>query len=227
MQVLEWSIFGLRSARRTFRHADRDLVVTLFPMVHLAEPAFFDRVHDDASGHDVVIVEGIDSPVTRRLTRAYRWAAAGRLGLVAQGRYPRERARTIHADLSPEAFERLWRSAPRRERYFLEAGAAVYGLWLRVAGTRAAIGRALDTTDLPDRDAILMWSERTAPLLDALLDARDAVLCRTLRGVLDEAKPPRSVAVVYGAGHMEALGRCLGEAGFRPAESEWIGVFGP
>ncbi len=138
MQFLEWSIFGLRSARHVMSNGERNVAVTLFPMVHLGEPGFYEAVYEDAAAHDVVVLEGITSPVGRRLTRVYRWAAPARLGLMVQPKFRRERVRTVHADLPAAEFDRLWRTAPRGERVIMEAGAAMVGLWLRLTATRDA-----------------------------------------------------------------------------------------
>lgn len=225
MQFLEWSFIGLRSARLVLRHDERGLSVTLFPMVHLAEPAFFERVYADASAHDAVVLEGINSRVGRRLTRVYRWVSTARLGLVVQPRYSIEGIRKVHADLSGEEFEKLWRAAPYFERFIMEAGAGAVGLWLRLFATRTTIGKKLDTTDLPDREFVLAWDDGYAPIHEALFTSRDQALCRRLTELLEEDGGPRSVAVIYGAGHMSAAAHHLHKAGFRLIGSEWMQVF--
>lgn len=225
MQFLEWSIIGLRSARHVFRHAERDITVTLFPMVHVAQPEFYEAVYDDAAAHDVVVTEGVSSRTSRRLTRVYRWLRPARLGLVVQPKFAREGARTVLADPPGAAFEALWSRAPRRERLMLEAGATLIGLWWRVTATRASIGKRLNSDDGPDRDRALAWTARTAPLLDALMTARDATLCDTLCDLTTREDAPRRVAVIYGAGHMGAVTQALDKAGFRLVESEWMEVF--
>jgi|GEM_PF-4911570 len=73
MQFIEWSVIGLRSARHVFTHPESDTTVTIFPMIHVAAASFYDAVYTDAASHDVVVCEGLKSPVARRLTRAYRW----------------------------------------------------------------------------------------------------------------------------------------------------------
>jgi hypothetical protein len=128
VQFLEWSIFGLRSARHVMSDREGRISVTLFPMVHLGEPSFYEAVYRDAAAHNVVVLEGIEPPVSRRLTRAYRWAAPARLGPIVQPRFRREGLRTVRADLPAAEFDRLWRAAPRDERLLMEAGAAMFGL---------------------------------------------------------------------------------------------------
>ena len=225
MQFLEWSIAGLRSARRSFRHTELGHEVTLYPMVHLGAPDFYEAVHADAATHDAVVVEGVKSPVSRRLTRAYRWVRPARLGLVLQPKFDAPGCEIIHGDIAPEDFERLWRSGPLFERIAFEAGAGAFGLWGRVAATRASLGRHLNTTDLKSRNDIMDWSRRRAPLLDALHSARNAVLCETVGTLLSDGPARRRIAVIFGAGHMTSLSRSLAEAGCHPVESAWMTVF--
>ena len=227
MQFLEWSIIGLRSARHVFAHRERGASVTLFPMIHVGEPGFYEDVYADAAAHDVVVLEGVDSRVGRRLTRAYRWIAAERLGLTVQPKFKRDGVQVVRADLPGVEFESIWNTAPRYERVLFEGGATLVGLWSRLVATRTMLGRNLSTTDLPDRDDVLVWSERRAPILDALCSARDAVLGHTVVDLLMQDDDPRSIAVIYGAGHMGALSRELFKAGFRPVESRWMTVFEP
>src|SRR5687768_3511227 len=112
MQILESSMLGLRTARMVFRSRESGACVTLFPMVHVGEEAFYRQVYEDAFGQDVVLVEGVRSPVTRNATRSYRWIDFDRLGLVLQPRTPAQedvRARIVHADLTADEFHREWR----------------------------------------------------------------------------------------------------------------------
>ena len=114
MQIIESSLLGLRSARLVLAKPNSSIEVTLFPMVHVGEPAFFARVYRDAFNHDTALVEGINSPIGHRITRSYRWiTGAKRLGLIVQPRYPEPRdvhAKIIWADLSATEFATVWRS---------------------------------------------------------------------------------------------------------------------
>lgn len=225
MQFLEHSIIGLRAARHVLTHPEIEQRVTLFPVIHLGDPAFYQTVHAEAATHAVVVVEGVASTVASRLTRAYRWAAPHRLGLVVQPKLVSDETRVIHADLPGPEFDALWRAAPWRERALLEIGAALMGLWLRVTATRSRLGRGLCTNDLSDRSDIMLWTRGRAPMLSALKDARDAVLCRAISDLLSEDPGPSSVAVIYGAAHMPAVVRALDAKGFRVTESQWLTVF--
>lgn len=226
MQFLESSVFGLRSARHRLRRAEGGASVTLYPMVHVGDAAFYEQAYSEAAEHDVVLMEGVRSKVVRNLTAAYRWVDTDALGLVVQP--PPDfgsnaRCATVRADLTPQEFDALW----RRVRWYWRAAARVtypaMGFWLRLTASRATLARGLCTDDLPSRDDIMMWNRHSAPFLHAILAARDERLCETLIAVLQSQAPAGgSVAVIYGAGHMGAVTRTLGAAGYAPVESRWL-----
>jgi hypothetical protein len=122
MQIVENSDLGLRVARLSMASVQSSIEFTLFPMIHVGERQFFQAVYKDAFSHDVVLVEGVRSPIVRRLTRSYRWIEGSkRLNLCIQPPYPRPplaSVTVIHADLSEREFVAIWRSVP---------------LWLRAA----------------------------------------------------------------------------------------------
>ncbi len=134
MQLVENSIIGLRSARHVFKQRDSNIRVTLFPMIHIGEKEFFEAVYQDAFAHDAVLVEGLKSPITNRITRSYRWMAGSKLGLVIQPKYPKPesvKARIVHADLSHEEFLVEWQKMPLKLRLLIYFLAPMVGLWGR------------------------------------------------------------------------------------------------
>jgi len=225
MQFLENSVIGLRAARHRFARLDGGPgCVTLFPMVHVADPGFYAAVRQAAAAHDFVLTEGIDAPVVRRLTASYRWINVARLGLALQSRgmFDDLGERAIRADLSGAEFEALWQKAPLGLRLFAGVGFPAYGLWQRYAATRASLAGAMDQDEVPDRDTVLSWGKHSAPFFHAVLVARDARLCSVLRHLLQGKGQGADIAVVYGAGHMPAASKALRERGYRATESEWL-----
>ena len=109
-------------------------------MVHVGEAEFFQRVYDDAFDHDVVLYEGVRSPIVRNITRAYRWIGVKRLGLVIQPRTAGHpgRAREVHADLDSEEFKAVWRLVPLWFRVFVHAFAPLTALTARFTLSRDA-----------------------------------------------------------------------------------------
>lgn len=231
MQLLESSDLGLRSARLTFRSATSNVMITLFPMIHLGEAAFYETVYRDAYAHDAVLVEGVRSPVATRITRAYRWIEdAKEIGLVVQPRLslqPNSQAAIIHADLSGDEFERHWRKVPLHLRLLIYMAAPTYALYHRWFGSRASLanGHALD--DLPSRGETLRWTPEYASIDQVILAERDKRLVEVMGDYLDVATTePRRLAVVYGAQHMRAVTKELTRnRGFHCMNSEWMLVF--
>jgi len=227
MQLLESSVLGLRAARHVFTDT-AGTEVTLFPMVHLAEAGFFQTIHTDAFSHDAVLVEGVRSPIARRITRAYRWMGGALGGLVVQPPWPTsEQTEILHADIPPEQFDAAWRETAAPTRWLFEVAAPVQGLVMRFTSSRASLARSLVTDDLPSRNDVMLWQPAYAGLTRALLDLRNAHLVDTLRTVLARSPaPPKRIAIVYGAGHMPALLRYLRQdADFQHSDSQWLTVF--
>ena len=226
VQILEDSMLGLRTARMLFRHRDRPASVTLFPMVHVGEQAFYEATHTDAFSHDVTLVEGVKSPVVRHLTRSYRWIDFRRLGLVLQPKAPPQgevASRIVHADLSTDEFHREWRRLPRLLRATIFLLAPWIGLRRRFAASRETLAHKMSLEDRRSSEEVLRWSVTTERLDRSIIEARDRRLLECLAAELDGAE--RRIAIVYGARHMRAVIRDLTGRGFYCAESRWQTIF--
>jgi hypothetical protein len=230
MQIVEVSVFGLRAARHTLISPDATTNVTLFPMIHVGTEAFYRQVYDDAGSHDVMLVEGVKSPVVRLLTSSYRWINTGKLGLVIQPRSPKERhgeARVVHADLSPEEFHETWRKVPLWLRVLASVLAPLAGLKRRFFATRETIAKNLEMEDRLSADEILAWDPKFAAFKRCILGVRDERLIAKLSEEIDRPaeSAQRKIAVIYGVEHMRAVLAELKRRGFRTTGSAWQTVF--
>lgn len=141
MQIVESSVLGVRSARIELKSNSNPVEITLFPMIHIGEPQFYETVRRDAWSFDYVLFEGVRSPVVTALTRSYRWLeSSNRLNLVLQSRYfGRDamsyleglRAQMVHADLDQKEFEKAWKEVPLRLRALVYVLAPAIGLHRR------------------------------------------------------------------------------------------------
>ncbi len=226
MQIVESSALALRSARLVFRSDRSSSEVTLFPMLHLGTPEYFKTAYDDAFAHDVVLVEGVNSPISRRITRSYRWIRGNRTAnLVVQPPYPRNlAARIVHADLSAEEFKAAWRVVPFKMRALVNVAAPCIGLMRRWFGTRKTLAKGQSLDDLKQRREILDLRPETLALTRIIMEQRDARLLETLRKELRTGGFHR-LAVVYGASHMRTVIHEMISEGFHPAGSTWLTVF--
>ena len=230
MQIIEKSVFGLRAARHTLTSPDGIISVTLFPMIHVGTDAFYRQVYDDAGSHDVMLVEGVRSPVVRLLTSSYRWIDTAKLGLVIQPRSPKDKhceAHVVHADLSPEEFHQTWRKVPLWLRVLASLLAPLAGLKRRFFSTRETIAKNLEMEDRLSADEILAWDPKFAAFKRCILGVRDERLLARLSEEIERlsANDQRKIAVVYGAEHMRAVLAELKRRGFRATESAWQTVF--
>lgn len=226
MQIVESTRWGVRTARLTFRSAGSGTSVTLFPMLHVGEPSFYERVYDDAFAHDAVLTEGVKSPVANSITRSYRWIdRSPAMRLVVQPRFPASRAKVLHADLSQDEFETLWRDVPLYLRLAIHLLSPCLGLHRRWFGSRETLAAGLTRDDLASQEELLSWTEETAFLNRVILDARDERLIERLFTTLDASDAPTSIAVVYGAAHMRAASRALVRRGYACTDAEWMTVF--
>jgi hypothetical protein len=200
-------------------------------MVHVGEPDFFETVFADAFSQDVVLVEGVRSPVTRRVTRSYRWIEGSKtMNLVVQPPYPSQascHARIVHADLSGEEFAKVWHEVPLWLRLSVYVLVPVIGARRQWFGSRETLAKGLSLDDLASRDEILNFSPETVALNQAILNARDVCLVERLSEQLDDpALGVRRLAIVYGAHHMRAILRELTHRrGYHVEGGDWLTVF--
>ena len=216
-------MFGLRTARMVFRSRGSPVSVTLYPMVHIGDERFYKETYAEAFSHDVVLVEGIRSPVGRNLTRSYRWIDFEKLGLVQQPKTPPQvgvAARIVKADLTTEEFHREWRKVSLFLRAAFLFAAPLYGIYRRLVSSRQSLARNMCLEDQKSSKEILSWSPRFEAVNHGTIHARDARLIERLSAELDGDAEKR-VAIVYGARHMRAVLRELARRGFQCSDASW------
>lgn len=225
MQIVERSMMGVRAARQTMQSPDKQVSVTLFPMIHIGQESFYRQVHADALQHDVVLVEGVRSPVTRLITSSYRWIDKAKLQLVVQPRIPTAldgNPRIVHADLSTEEFHLQWSKLPFWLKLLVGIFAPLVGIHRRLFATRESLAKAMEMEDRLSSDEILSLDPRFAALRQTILHVRDQRLIERLGEELDRvADRPNKIAIIYGAAHMRAVLAELSRRNFRTAGATW------
>ena len=222
-------MLGLRTARMLFRNRGSSVSITLYPMVHVGEARFYNETYEEAFSHDVVLVEGVNSAVSRNLTRSYRWLNFAKLGLVQQPKAPLQEAvttRIVRADLNTDEFHQEWRKVSLRLRAAFFFGAPLYGIYRRFFASRERLARNMCLEDRQSADEILSWSPTLEPVKQSIVHARDKRLIEYMAAELDSSNgSDKRIAVVYGATHMRALLRELVRRGFYCSESTWRTIF--
>ncbi|MEU1620392.1 hypothetical protein ABZ479_24205 [Streptomyces sp. NPDC005722] len=229
MQYIEVTeLAGVRSAVIRFRSRGTALVFELYPMIHLAEPAFYEAVTARLRATcDLVIAEGVrGSTVTRALTRSYRsLSGSERLGLVVQDiDFTTLGVPVICPDMRGEEFDERWRRLPLRERAAIAALVPAYVAGMRLLGTRRFLARHMRLEDLPVDDEEetelrtddLVLHQRDRLLIDAVTHLHRSRAGRT---------EPFTAGILYGAAHMPAVTTALMDLGYTPAGGQWLTVF--
>ena len=214
-------------ARMEFRSPVSQAVVTLYPMVHVGEQAFYDDVFRDAFSQDVVLMEGLKSPVSRYLTRSYRWLNLNKLGLIVQPKTPPQEAvvnRLVRADLTADEFQQEWRKISLLLRACLVVLASLIGAQRHFFMTRESLADNMSLEDLHSAEELLNWNPRFDHIYHAILHARDVRLVECLDAELNDRTKKR-VAIVYGAGHMRRVVRELEKRGFHTHKAAWHLIF--
>ena len=229
MQILDVSVLGLRTARMIFRHPDSNVSITLFPMVHVGEKQFYEDTYGEAFDHDVALVEGLDSGVSRSLTRSYRWLNFEKLKLALQPKAPAQqnaKARIVKADLSAEEFHREWKKVPIALRSALYVMAPIFGIRGKLFASRASLAKALSLDDHPSGEEVLSWDPKFEPIYNSIGLARDKRLIECIEAELNDANgSERRIAIVYGARHMRAVVRHLAKLGYHCSDTSWRTIF--
>ncbi|MCL6670812.1 MULTISPECIES: hypothetical protein [Streptomyces] len=233
MQFIEVTgLAGVRSAVIRFTRPGTDLVFVLFPMVHLAEAAFYREVAARLRRTcHLVVAEGVGqgSPGADALVASYRRLDGHeRLGLVVQDLdFDALGLPVVCPDMSAARFQEGYARLPWRERAMVATLVPAFTAGMRLLGTRRWLARHLELEDLMsegEEAAADFWPG----LDDLVLRRRDRLLTQALTD-LDGAYAGRtgafSIAVVYGAGHMRAVAEALVGLGYHAADAEWITVF--
>ncbi len=230
MQIIESTVFGLRSAVIQLEAGNDAPRFDLFPMVHVADSAFYEEIAQRLDNCDLVLCEGVKSPTVSLLTSSYRFCEKNpRLGLVTQKKalkLDHLEGRLIHADVSAELFEKRWSTLATLLRVIVLLAAPIYGLYLRYFGTREDIARGLGMNLKKSRGEILA-DEDFEKVTEIILDWRDRRLLKVIdQTLLKNEDADISIGILFGAMHMRAVIRHLiHNLGYHVTKAEWVTVF--
>lgn len=228
MQFIEKSTFAVRSAVYELKHPDSRVRFVLFPMVHVADPAFYTAVAERIAICSTVILEGVQSARAGHLALSYSiLGKLGKLGLTLQdddSLLSSFSGSIIDGDLPGKEFDEGWVQLPLHLRILVGFFAPVVGVLQLFKMSRKALApRSVD--DLPSRKSVLQHAN--ADSLDGvILDERDVHLSKVAGDFFAENRHAQErVGVVFGAKHMPHLMRYLCHSlGFKVLSAEWITV---
>jgi hypothetical protein len=233
MQIIEVTDLAVRSAVIRLRRRETPLQFMLYPMIHMARPAFYSAVTARLQRADVVVVEGVGGGQQKRsvlagaLTLSYTVLRFNRRAkLVEQDiDYTALGVPVVRPDVSLEEFETGWRQVPLTQRLMMWSVLPFVVLARLFGGTRIIWSRSMEQNDLPSPDEEDL-ADRMPELEAAFGGDRDDRLLATLCRLHEERSGEDiEVAVVYGAAHVPVIVRGLMDRyGYRPRSADWLTV---
>lgn len=235
MQIIEVTEFWVRSAVIRLRHRESPLQFVIYPMIHMAEPAFYEAVTTRLGNADIVVAEGIRSDRRRRspllaaLMLSYTTLRFNRrMKLVQQTiDYRTLGVPVINPDVTVEEFEDDWRKVPLGHR-LLAAWCILPAIALvrLFGGTQVIWSKAMEVNDLPSEEEEDQNDAVPPEVHVAFTGTRDDRLLAALYRLHEErGNEPIEVAVVYGAGHVAAIVEGLTtRLGYKARSADWLTV---
>jgi hypothetical protein len=222
MQITEVSVVGVRSAVVALKRSQTPLRFILFPMIHIARPAFYQQVAERLAKCQLIVAEGYDGPSSTGLAYATALRITRQRGAV----------QLVHQNVDFEALgvpvvwpENLvssrshWRRMPLIGWLDLVFLTPMLVVTMAVGGKGWLLRRNMEVSD--DTEARMSGSLLTR----WLIDERDDELLAALAEIhANRAAEPIDVAVVYGSAHLPAVVRGLAERfGYHPQRGgEWL-----
>lgn len=227
MQLVEVSEIGVRAGIVRMTSPKSKLVWLMFPMIHLAERAYYQEVEKKMAECDLVLAEGVDSRIVSALTASYRLAADERDHVAQSSMPPASDHMTIqHSDMSGAEFDTAWSKMPLGLRIGIPILAPLFGLWLRFVARPDDWQPQLGTYDLPSNEEVLTeakWPE----FFDLVLHRRNKHLLHQIAAVQQRwADEDKVIGVAWGAKHIGSVVHYLSDRwGYIARSSEWVTVF--
>jgi hypothetical protein len=225
VQYIESSIIGIRSAVITLKRRSTPLRFILFPMVHVAEPAFYLEVENRAGACDLIVAEGTPSADDFWLQK---WVSKIRVDRLVD--------QLTALDLERTGVRVQWEDAPRRKPKSGREQAITTATDFADAVLMKALGRFGTPLGLPSLDQSDEHDDRWERLANAgrigrafetkILHERDSQLVQALGAIHRERHGEQAtVAVVYGAAHIPAVVDYLTQTyRYYLENSEWLTV---
>ncbi|GAB4055768.1 hypothetical protein [Catellatospora paridis] len=234
MQIIEVTEFWVRSAVIRLRHRESPLQFVIYPMIHMAEPEFYEAVTARLGKADVVVAEGVRgggrrrSPLMGALMLSYTTLRFNRrMKLVKQDiDYRALGVPVINPDVTVEEFQDDWRKVPLGHRLVVWCILPAIALVRLFGGTQVIWSKSMEVNDLPSPEEEDQNDSVPPEVHVAFTGTRDDRLLAALYRLHEErGDEPIEVAVVYGAGHVAAIVEGLTtRLGYKARSADWLTV---
>lgn len=136
MRFVDYSAFGLRGVKLTLAAPGKpDFII--FPMLHVADKAFYDQVQAEADALDLVLFEGVKGRRLFAVNWMFRLIADRKINLTQQRTVMRtDKQNWRHADIPADAFDEQIGIVPWFRRFIYSGAILVVAILIRAGADR-------------------------------------------------------------------------------------------
>lgn len=207
MQIIESSIFGVSAVKYTLKSPKYQTDIVIFPMIHIAEKEFYNKIHEKLNECAFFLFEGVPGIKTKLIAASYKLLKFRKdLNLVSQSdSLPLKRYgnKGIHADFNQADNDRNWAILPFSQKLLFTIIAPLYGVFRFLTATRESIGKSIGVDNLKSREDILLFEGREN-MEDYLCTEREKILIDRLSQQL-KLNLDGKLGIIYGANHMGTI----------------------
>ncbi len=244
MKFIESSSFLVRTVLYDFICRDKKIKLKfrLVPMIHIASEEYYENVLENLKDCDEVFYEGIDliddaEPITNRISlknlnltfKQYKMFA-NQLGLVTQSEHFDLReldAELTHTDYDPESGSEAWGEVSLKEKLKMSFLDPLMMFIARQGMSRKKLAKQfMDSTE----EMLLAYGpldDEEGSSRNFTMNQRDQIVFQHIRESIEsEGHSEKTIAIVYGAGHMKSMARFLiDEYHYFPTNGQFVTAF--
>jgi hypothetical protein len=224
MQFLRSDEHHIDSCWITWNHPDLKIKATIYPMLHIANRVFYERLSNELARCQYVLYEGVTWHLDEKRRPLYDLLAKN-LGIASQENTLRMPAEATKVNLDMDRLE-------FRKRFFRLPLRSIIGflflrhiLWI-LTFTQLLRDRFVRYGLLRRRRKYETYNDR--PLNQLVLSARDKRIVENMTKFFHDRigiEENVFIGIVFGSAHMPAISACLRSLGYRAATRRWVEVF--
>lgn len=212
MQFHEVSDFGLRVITLEYVKKDNpDQIVRLIPMVHIGEDSYYQQVKKYIQASDKIIFEGMQFK-TGELSLKNRRRLANKLELELQPNFTNENIddKFIHADYDEYSGHTAWNNLTSLDKLIHNYVFPIWILFQDINLTRAKYVKYFMRSNADIEITYGPAFDKQERIKDFIHKNRNAIVFQKITELLEALGDNKfHIAIVYGAGHMNAIFRYL------------------
>ena len=212
---------GAKICRVTYSHPQKNIRITLYPMMHIASKEFYETISENLKRFDLILFEGTTWHKYRMKRKMYDWFAKG-LGLKTQRGnlvYPKN-VEKINIDMPVEQFRKRFHNLYIKDRFLFYLIRPLLFIITLIYPKNEILEAMMRREILSERN----YNDNHSKYY-LILKQRDEYMCKQLDKVLTKygkSGEMTYIAIVFGLSHMYSINEYLKKLKFRTGRKKWI-----